>query len=498
MNNLFSKQHTKVVDQSDVLLPPTWQSRQAGKMITKMKLSDVFISGNERDLAEKCINLLNEANKMVVICTFLLADAEIEDAIFNAAKRGVRVYLMLACETRLDKDPGDDEFSKMCLDQHVSMLKRLGGKVLIRSAPHYHAKMVLADPFGDNPTGFMLTANLTKEAIERNEEFGVVLSKSEIKEMSEIIKWGIWESAEHEMLDGDNFQSVKPLKQIVYPDIGSKVFATTSRETSLQVKAINLIETAQKQILISSFGWDADHPVVKALGDQASSGIDVTVLARIRPAAMPALIKLAKSGVRVVGFKWLHAKAIWTDQNEALVMSANIQKDGLDQGFELGVHLTDGRVNEVRDYLNQWIDVSRWRLVLEPRLGDVMGSVKVWDQNKLEEITVQAEMLKDLGTILGESVLNLDKTPELPGLSWREDPAHKLSYHWIVNAPVLEKNSKEQYQKVKGNDKAKNSYSPPVYKEPNGRRVIVVDSADQIPVAAELNKNLGGAVIVRR
>ena len=378
------------------------------------------------------------------------------------------------------------------------MLKRLGGRVLIRSAPHYHAKLVLADPCGDNPKGFMLTANLTKEAIERNEEFGVVLYKSEIQEVFEIIRWGIWESAEHEMLDGKKFQSVKPLSQIEYPDSGPRIFATTSITTSLRAKVINLIESAQKQILISSFGWDADHPVVKALCDRASSGVEVTVLARIRPVAMPALIKLAKSGVRVVGFKWLHAKAIWTDQDEALVMSANIQKDGLDLGFELGVRMTDIRAKEIQSYLTHWVNQSKWELILEPRLGDISGAAKVWNQNKFEDITIQAETEKDLGTIVGECIQNLDKTPEFPESSWRNNPGHKLSYHWCVNAPVLERNSKEQYLKAEGKDKAKNSYDPPVYKEPNGRRVIAVNSADQIPVAAELSKSLGGAVLVQR
>ena len=61
-------------------------------------------------------------------------------------------------------------------EQHQDMLNRLGGFALFRSAPHFHAKFVLSDPGKRDGAGLLLTANLTKEALERNQELAVELT----------------------------------------------------------------------------------------------------------------------------------------------------------------------------------------------------------------------------------------------------------------------------------------------------------------------------------
>ncbi|NHW60017.1 phosphatidylserine/phosphatidylglycerophosphate/cardiolipin synthase family protein, partial [Escherichia coli] len=77
-----------------------------------------------------------------------------------------------------------------------------------------------------------------------------------------------------------------------------------------------------------------------AICERAKSGLKVTILSRQRPAAMPALLAMKQAGASVMCFKWLHAKAIVVDGMHGMVMSANFQAYGMDQGFELGVKLT--------------------------------------------------------------------------------------------------------------------------------------------------------------
>ena len=86
---------------------------------------------------------------------------------------------------------------------------------------------------------------------------------------------------------------------------------------------------------------------------RARQGVSLTVLARVRPRAMPALVALAEAGARVLGFKWLHAKALWADSGRGLVMSANLEKHGLDGSFELGVRLDGERAEELRTRLER-------------------------------------------------------------------------------------------------------------------------------------------------
>lgn len=75
------------------------------------------------------------------------------------------------------------------------MLQRLGGRVLFRSAPNFHAKCILADP-EDALAGMLLTANLTREAPERNNELAVELSDHEVRQAAELMRWAMWEAAD--------------------------------------------------------------------------------------------------------------------------------------------------------------------------------------------------------------------------------------------------------------------------------------------------------------
>ena len=164
-----------------------------------------------------------------MLSSFLLADKELADAIQRAAERGVRVYVLLASEAHLGRKEPEKEFNKSCLEQHKSMLNRLAGYALFRSAPHFHAKVVVIDP-DTASAGILLTANLTTEALERNEELGVELSSAEVIEVSGYLKWAMWESAEHELIDPtDRFRVTKPLNKVAHPESGDAIVATSTQ-----------------------------------------------------------------------------------------------------------------------------------------------------------------------------------------------------------------------------------------------------------------------------
>jgi cardiolipin synthase len=384
MNNTpWKKAFVEVVDQRREKLPPAWLATNKTSAPRTERGHEVHESGRERVAASTIVALLRQAAVKVVVSSFLLADKGIEDALLAIAKRGVRVYVLLASEARLGKEDSEGEFDKKVLELHKQMLIRLGGHVLFRSAPHFHAKVVIVDP-ETRPAGILLTANLTSEALERNEELAIVLTKQEVVEATAYAKWAMWEAAEHELVDPqDRFKAVKPLGKLPHPGPSSALVATTSKTATIRDEALRLINGARSRIVVSSFGWDAEHEVVRRLAARAREGVDVTVIARMRPSSMPALLALAEAGAKVVGFRWLHAKAIWTDSGQAMVMSANFQADGLNHGFELGIRITGNRASEVLERLDRWAEGSEWRLATAPTLGDASGKVMVWQGGKL-------------------------------------------------------------------------------------------------------------------
>ncbi len=491
----WTQRLAEVVDQRHLTLPPAWLPTGASAAPRSERGRDVHESGRERVVANHVSSLLRQATEMAVVSSFLLADRLTEDEILATARRGVRVYVLLASEARLGCEDTDGEFEVRVIEQHLAMLDRLGGHVLFRSASHFHAKVVLVDPH-TSPAGMMLTANLTSEALERNEELAVMLAPDEVREAAEFVRWAMWEAAEHELVDPkDRFRAVRPLGEVPHPAPASSLVATTSTTQALRDEALRLIDSASSRILACNFGWAEDHEVVQRLCRQARAGIDTTVLVRVRPSSMPALLALTEAGAKVLGFRWLHAKAIWVDTRQALVMSANFQADGLDQGFELGVRLAGGRASEVFDRLTRWSRGAEWRLSAAPTLGEVNGQVKLWQRGRLVDAAVQPRADLDLGVVTAPSAHEL--LAPRPALPARTLPllAQELCCTWTASAPRLAPKSKE-VQRPREGEGSPISYVPPVFREPGGRLVVAVRAPDDLEAARALMLEVNAEAIV--
>ncbi|MCB8748927.1 phospholipase D-like domain-containing protein [Rhodoferax sp. U2-2l] len=497
-NSTWEKRFVEIIDQRQRELPPTWASTPSVAAARSERGRAVFESGRSREMANAVVSLLSQARDKAVMCSFLLADKGVEDAILDAAKRGVRVYVLLASEARLGREEGEGEFDKRVLDQHKAMLARLGGHALFRSAPHFHAKVVVVDP-ETRPAGLLLTANLTTEALERNEELAVTLTASEVIEVTDYLKWAMWEAAEHELIDPkDRFKATRPIGKVPHPDPGGAIVATTVKVNAIHDEALRLIDRARSRIVVSSFGWDEDHAVVKRLCARARDGLDVTVLARIRPSSMPTLLALAEAGATVLGFRWLHAKAIWIDSGQSLVMSANLQHDGLDHGFELGLRFADARSREVLEQLESWCAAAPWRLEPRPRLGDLLGAVKLWKQGQLVDAEIVTSVDVDLGAVTAESAAAIEtRRPQLPAEKGLPSTlAHELRCGWLVVAPTLAAKAKEKLRRTEEKDQPAIGYQPAVFREPSGRLVVAVRSADELEQARAVMAEVAAATIV--
>nr|WP_321259109.1 phospholipase D-like domain-containing protein [uncultured Pseudodesulfovibrio sp.] len=504
MTTIIEKKHEKTVDQTMLELPPVW-IKQAETSTLSEEFGSIFTSGKNRVVARELEERILEAEHSIVLCSFLLADEKIEDALFEASQKGVRIFVMLACETRLDADTPDDDFGKMCLNQHKKMLKRFAGKMFIRSAPFFHAKVVLIDALSnsDNSSGILLTANLTQEALERNEEIAIEMSPSEVTEVAQVLGWALFEYAEHEVDVKSHFSPVKPLKELSYPRQLEHICYTSEEETGIRDRTMALIEGAKEELLISSFGWDSGHPTVEAICQKARDGVRVTILSRIRPAAMDALIKMREAGAEVLGFNWLHAKAVWNESGDALVMSANFQKHGMDEGFELGVKLSGQRSSDLHNCLQAWKRSAPWQLEIKARLGEVVGKVKLCEPGKQAEvIEISKGETIPLSDITARCATSLDAEAQFPELNWRGHPHHAVNFVWKVVAPQLPPKSKEVfwYEEEKGTPSSsekqkkrakqiKHSYDPKVFRLPSGEKVIAINEASELNKALALKLN---------
>lgn len=228
------------------------------------------------------------------------------------------------------------------------------------------------------------------------------------------------------------------------------------------------------------------------------------------------------------GFRWLHAKAVQADSGTALIMSANLEKHGLDDGFELGLRLEDDRSEELRTRLERWSDQAAWELHPAPALGDVAGAVRVWHEGGLVDLDVTPRRCVDLGVFTAASAhaLIAPKEPEPPRIDGLPRPDHaagELECRWFVQPPGLHpkagavtrpatafqravdagvirmvSRAEDGTRPDAGKSAKPAPYEPPVFKEPGGRLVVAIQSPDEMPSAREVAVEVAAAAIVVR
>ena len=97
----------------------------------------------------------------------------------------------------------------------------------------------------------------------------------------------------------------------------------------------------------------------------------VTVLTRPRKEVYEAvsLLKSTVTDAKIYAHDKLHAKAIVSDSG-GMVMSANLEKKGLDSGFEIGMRLTKEQCSKVQEILREWEKNFPWRYEWEYALAE--------------------------------------------------------------------------------------------------------------------------------
>lgn len=479
-----------ILDFRDAPLPPVLVERASTTSVVPGGARVMAVEGERRALA-RIIAAVTAAKSTVVAGSFLFSLPELEGALRDAARRGVRVYFLVASENRLFNEPkADSEFDQRVFEEHKQLLDRLAGWVLIRTAADWHAKAVLIDD-GPEGAGFLLTANLTTEAVTRNEELVVTLTAHERTQLRKVARWALWNAAQHEIVEPGKLRAVSPLAEVPKPVIAGPLVSTLQERGSLHQAMLETIGSAQRELIVSSYGWDATHPAVVALCTHAREGCAVTVLARARPASMPALVALAQAGARVLIFRWLHAKAIWSDAGRAVVASANLEPQGLDRGIELGVVLEDERVTELYDVLHGWTARASHELRVDARLGDLHGKIVLWRNGKLETAEIVPKFDATPEDIVAPSADRLDPPP-LPAVDRAALPrplAHEHAITRRVMAPALDPRAKP----IEGDGSGPR---PRLFREAKGRLVVAIDSPEQLEAARALADAHGGPPIV--
>ena len=501
---------SQVRDLSGELLPDLWWRRRSTKPTGPETLgSGVWCTGTNGEFRSALVGAIDDAQQVVLVASFLLADTTLAEAMLRAAGRGVRVYVLTASEQRVAKAPDDDEaFEKRMVEEHKQLLRDLAGKTLLRSAEHFHAKFVVVDPAWlatGRTRAFLSTANFNR-ALTDSVELGIELDAAQADALAGAFVHAFWMEAEHELVAVDRLAVVGKAPAVPVASPSSGVLTTTKTSTGLCDGVLALIASARRQLVVSCYGLDAAHASVAAIRDAAMRGVAVTLLTRPRPAVLAAARSLAAAGVVVRAHDKLHAKAIIAD-GVGIVMTANLEAHGLDRGFEVGVRV-HAASTVLAGILGEWADGFPWEFRLSPQRREVIGQVWLGDKGSrdsrvevvdLETVTVPPVTAADALALDGAPVPDLKTPPSAQRVPCR------VQFDWDVCPPTLPRDAKERLRTVKRQAADKDGkptliedrvpYEPPVY-DHKGAVFVKLRSHSDIDAARRLAMDLRGVVVV--
>ena len=490
-------------------LPPGWlRFRETQPLDDRSPASGLLCAGPSRALHKSLLDTVNQAKEVVLLASFLLADKQLMDALLRAVGRGVRVYALNSSEQRLSRaTEADGDFDQRMIAEHKAMLDELAGKVLLRSAEHFHAKFLVTDPRGETQ-GWISTANFNRALVE-GVELGVALTRDEARALATRFNHAFWCEAERELAEKGRLAAVgKPPAELPPPP--GDIPATAKICTALRDAVNGLIVRAKKELIVSSYGLDNSHAAVLSLAEAAKKGVRVTLLTRPRPACKAAIRLLREAGVTVLAHEKLHAKAIWAD-GHGLVMTANLAAEGLDTGFEVGVGLTGERAESLHGILRDWIARFPWRFETGAVISSEASEFCPLEQTIKDGIqNIVEERVEKLPPIVARDALMLNdaKQPDFTKIAQSNGKvlARRIKVEWEVRPPQLPANAKERKQErtttkpgkdgIPVDSKELVGYEPPVYQAGNDSFVLLQREEDR-EAARRLAAQLKAHVVVK-
>ncbi|HTW66852.1 MAG TPA: phospholipase D-like domain-containing protein [Bryobacteraceae bacterium] len=248
------------------------------------------------------IDAINRAQSRVEIVVFRFDRAEIENALANAAARGVFVHALIAYTNR----GGERNLRKLemrLLEHGITVARTADGLA------RYHDKFLIVD----RRELFLLSFNFTHLDIEYSRCFGVITRNPRL--VAEAVK----------LFEADT-------KRQPY-QAGLSTFVVSPVNARKQLAAF--LSGAKKQLLI----YDpeiSDPAMLRVLEERAQSGVEIKVIGRVRGNSTIAAHKLT--------IMRLHTRTIIRDGSRAFIGSQSLRELELNARRELGIVFRDKKI----------------------------------------------------------------------------------------------------------------------------------------------------------
>lgn len=336
-------------------------------------------------LKEELLKLINQSTQVLKICSFIITDTEIYEAIRDRAENSdVTIFIL----TQLDESALVNESMAALITEeelkektgavhlrHIKQLYDLG--VHVRASVAAHAKFVICD----RTKGFITSANLTSTSLTLNTESGVYLSREDSVELDKLFdvvfqtdtgfRQFVNTGRKNKMMV---VQETTSINSTMLPDTSKSNLRYTCGvdQTNLYREIIRIVSSADDYLYLSAYsivGLEKLPELTNSIQQAVQRGVIVNVFCRgmnQRHDHRENSGKLAELGCHIFADHFNHSKGI-INENTGLLFTANIDGDhGLINGFEVGCILDENKRAEFLDFHKSLIDSAFYRFDSTP------------------------------------------------------------------------------------------------------------------------------------
>lgn len=353
------------------------RSNRKNQPLEEMIMENVLLPGKNKILLKKVISIINGAEEVLCIASFLIKEQVVKDAILEATKRGVRVYILTVAENDALKDADEENEDSGSVKAHIEFVKALNGKALVRTGQNFHAKYILADPNDiHKANGLLFTGNLTGSLI-LSADIALILNPEQIHGLYHQFLIGFWKMATGELTD-DGYNPLpqskdSPVEIQAYEATRSVDFNAGDYYSGIGKRLISFIQETDGHITAFAWNFDFSNYVVYELCKAVNNGdrsLDMVVNVpryvneiklnnKNRESSFDptALERLFKKKAKIYGYNRFHAKGLISSQNgrtRAIVMTANYDVHSIEHGFNSLIEVDANQAVKIKEVVDHW------------------------------------------------------------------------------------------------------------------------------------------------
>lgn len=378
--------------------------------------NDLFLT-QEGNIALKneILKIINEARSVLKICSFIITDKEIFNAILKKAKES-QIAVFVLTQLNQDKLKNDlslidfiteEEIKENSAQRHIKFIKKLfENGIHVRASLSAHSKFIVSD----RKKGFITSANLTTPSLTFNTESGVYLDETSSIELDKLFDVIYLQGTTYKQFLGTRKKDKMLVVQsevkinsnlLPKPTLSNLRFTCETYSNNLLDEIVNLINEAKEFIFLSTYsivGLNSLNELIKAIKNAIDRDVSVSVFCRgmnYRNDHLEGVSKLRDIGCNIYADVYNHSKGI-INEKSGLIFTANIDGNhGLNNGFEVGYILNKIQRIEFLDFHKRLIETAFFVYKSKP------------NRNLLFQTYIAYEMIKNLKTPVLPVNLNL-------------------------------------------------------------------------------------------